>query len=771
MRTLSQTTEDQRTRLSVVVRGVVQGVGFRPFVHGLACRLELTGFVKNRNDDLAIEIEGRPAQLSSFLEVLRSCPPVPARIEEVCCAPLATTGEVGFRIEASERAEESAASFFAPDSATCRDCLVELLDPNNRRHRYPFICCAFCGPRLTVITAAPYDRDRTTMVRFPLCADCRAEYEDPRDRRFHAQSTACPVCGPRLELVDRQGEPLAGEPLAVAAGLIRQGGIVAIKGLGGYHLACDATDQGAVTGLRRRKYREEKPFALMVGDLQAADRLCQVSPEHRDLLVSAARPIVLMQRRVPAELAASVAPQSARLGLMLPYTPLHHLLLRALEGRPLVLTSGNRSDEPIAYQDADALARLGAIADAFLRHDRPIHLRCDDSVAMVSDSRPVLLRRARGYAPEPLRLPLELPRPVLAVGGHLKNSFVLGRGRHAFVSHHLGDLGDHQTYVAFRQAIEHYQALFAFTPELLVHDLHPEYASTLYAGERAGGGLATLAVQHHHAHVASCMAENGLGEPVIGVAFDGTGFGSDGSLWGGEFLVADYRSFRRAAHFRAVPLPGGEAGIRQPWRMALSHLLDAGEDPARLSIPEIDPTAVRVLERMVRQRVRSPLTSSVGRLFDAVASLLGLRNQVRFEGQAAMQLEWVAGSPDDDRGDGFPFDLVDEDTLVVDTRPLIRAVVAAHAQGRSTADVAGRFHLTLAEVIESVCRKLRLATGIETVVLSGGVFMNARLLRQTRRRLERAGFRLFSHSRVPCNDGGLGLGQLAVAAAALQGAG
>ena len=608
------------------------------------------------------------------------------------------------------------------------------------------------------------------MSKFPLCDACRAEYEDPTNRRFHAQPTCCPACGPRLQVLDHQGRPLeTADPLAHFAAALRNGQIGALKGLGGYHLACDARSGAAVAELRHRKHRDEKPFALMVADEVAAAALCEVQPSERELLVSPRRPIVVLRKRPNTVIAAEVAPGNPHLGIMLPYTPLHHLLLRMMNGIPLVMTSGNRSDEPIAYEDDTALERLADIADLFLTHDRPIHVRCDDSVTRIVQEREQPLRRSRGYAPQPIGLPMECAVPILAVGGQLKGTFALGRERHAFLSHHLGDLDHYEAYRAFLKDVDLYQELFAIEPQVLVHDLHPEYATTRYASERAQAsrtGIELLAVQHHHAHMASCMAENGLLGPVIGVSFDGTGYGTDGAIWGGEFLVGDYGQVRRAAHLRYVGMPGGDQAIREPWRMALAYLRDAGlnDDLLDRRIPTVNMRAVGI---MLERHFNTPLTSSAGRLFDAVAALAGLRDRVSFEGQAAMELEWLAG--DSAADETYPFGLTNGENsltepLVIDSRTLIRALAMDATRDIDAAVIARRFHASVARMIAEVCVRLRSLTGHRDVVLSGGVFLNARLTREATERLHAVGFQVYCHHHVPPNDGGLSLGQLAIAA-------
>src|SRR5438067_201768 len=629
-------------RRSIAVTGVVQGVGFRPYVHSLASRLGLSGFVRNRAGGVIIEVEGAADALDRVGSELRGRRPPLARIEELSCEERQPRGEAGFRIDRSAD-HPGGTVFISPDVATCPDCLRELDDPGDRRHRYPFLNGTNCGPRLTIVTGAPYDRERTTMAAFAMCADCRREYDDPRDRRFHAQPTCCPRCGPSLRVLDARALPVdAPAPVAYAARALLEGRIGAIKGLGGYHLACDARSERAVVALRARKSREEKPFAMMVADLAAAEALAQVSGAERELLLSPARPIVLLRRLAGAPVAPSVAPRDPLLGIMLPYTPLHHLLLRETRA-PLVMTSGNRSDEPIAHEDADAFDRLQGIADFFLAHDRPIHTRCDDSVVRVVGGRPLPIRRSRGSAPMPSSLPVPLREPTLALGGQLKSVFALAEGRRAFLSHHLGDLDHPAALRAWEESIARYQELCRIEPLRVVHDLHPDYASTRWA---VASGLERLFVQHHHAHFASCLAENGFIGPALGVCFDGTGYGLDGTIWGGEFLAGDIGSVVRAAHLLPVPMPGGERAIREPWRMAVAHLRAAGEDDA---LPGVDPAALSAVRRMLERSVNSPLTSSMGRLFDAIAAIAGTRaSEVSYEGQAAVELEWLATGLDAD---------------------------------------------------------------------------------------------------------------------------
>jgi hydrogenase maturation protein HypF len=750
-------------RRSIRVTGIVQGVGFRPFVHALASRLGLAGFVVNHAGRVEIEIEGEPEVLAVFARDLSaSCPPL-ARVQAIDMRPAPVRGENGFKIITS-RVESGSAVFVSPDAATCDACLQELFDPSDRRYRYPFINCTACGPRLTIVTGSPYDRERTTMAAFAMCGDCRAEYEDPADRRFHAEPIACFICGPRLTAVAADGRrALPGDPIESCADAIVRGEIAAIKGLGGFHLGCDASNAAAVSELRTRKRRDEKPFAVMVPDLGHADALGYVSVDDAAHLQSSARPIVLVRRR-PGSLTRvveAVAPGGEWVGLMLPYTPVHHLVMHALRGRPLVLTSGNVSDEPIAIDNQDAAARLGKIADLFLIHDRVIHVRCEDSVVRQSPGGPTIIRRSRGYAPAPIALSFACPEPVLAVGGQLKNTFALGRGRGAFLSHHLGDLDDLSAAKAFEHDLTLFEELFEVRPLVVAHDLHPDYASTRLAEARAGATL--VPVQHHHAHIASCMAENGLAGPVLGVAWDGAGWGTDGCVWGGEFLLGGYREVTRAAHFRYVRLPGGDRAAREPWRMLLAHVADAEIDSDGLLPAGVArPTQITVM-RMIGSGLNAPLTSSVGRLFDAVAALCGGPAASTFEGQSAMWLEALAERSDDDRP--YPFGWEGSAPMVLDTRPLIRAAVTDRRGGLSTAAIARRFHVTLMQITTEFAGQIRRSTGIRTVALSGGVFLNQVLAEGMQQALARDGFEVYRHRLVPPGDGGLCLGQLAVAAA------
>jgi hydrogenase maturation protein HypF len=748
-------------RVAVRVEGVVQGVGFRPFVYALAARLGLGGFVGNDVDGVFAEVEGSGTAVTAFLRDLeRDAPPL-ARIERVTTSRLPPGGPATFEIVTSEPGGRRRV-LVPPDAATCADCLRELADPADRRFGYPFINCTNCGPRFTIVRDVPYDRPLTTMAGFAMCEPCAAEYHDPADRRFHAQPVCCPACGPVLTLLDPGGSSIAGDPLSGAAGLLRDGRVLAVKGLGGYHLAADATSEDAARTLRARKHREDKPFAVLVATLDEARRLCVADDAAAELLAGPARPVVLLRKRPGNTVAAAVAPGNRQLGVMLPYTPLHHLLIRAA-ARPLVLTSGNVSDEPIAYRDEDALARLGGIADAFLTHDRPIHIRTDDSVARVHNGRPALIRRSRGYAPSPIAIHRAFPRPVLACGAELKNTFCLAKERHAFVSHHIGDLENAETLRSFTEGIDHFKRLFDVEPRVVAHDLHPEYLSTKYALDLDGATL--IGVQHHHAHIASCLADNGAGGPVIGVAFDGTGYGTDGTIWGGEFLIADLADFERAGHLAPVPMPGGAAAVREPWRMAAVYLnaaFDGAPPPDGLDVIRRNNDRWPMVVKMAGKGVNSPVTSSAGRLFDAVAALLGVRDAINYEGQAAVELEQHA-TPDE--AGWYEAGVSSHRTFRVNGVDLVRAAADDLLAGVRREVVAARFHNGVAAAIEAGCVLARERSGLGTVALSGGVFQNLLLLRETERRLAARGFAVLTHSRVPCNDGGVSLGQAVVAAA------
>jgi hydrogenase maturation protein HypF len=760
----------------VRVEGVVQGVGFRPHVYRLATGEGLAGHVFNDERGVLIEVEGARADLDRFLRRLGDEAPALAHVERVSEEEIEPAGDHGFEI-APSRAAGAADALVSADTATCADCLAELRDPADRRHRYPFTNCTNCGPRFTIVRDVPYDRPATTMAAFAMCERCRAEYEDPADRRFHAQPNACPDCGPRAVLRDARtweevADPGAGDVVEAAARAVLDGRIAAVKGLGGYHLAARADDERAVSALRARKHREDKPFAVMAPDLEAARRLVELTSGDERHLTGPRRPIVVARERAASGIAPSVAPRSADLGVMLPYAPLHHLLA-ADAAVPLVLTSGNVSDEPIAFADDDARERLAPIADLFLLHDRPIHVRTDDSVLRTLDpdvrTEPLLIRRSRGYVPEALGLPLDAP-PLLATGAELKSTFAIAKGRRAWVSHHIGDLKNFETLNAFRSGIAHFERLFAVTPRLVAHDLHPDYLSTRYALER--DDLEPLGVQHHHAHLAAALAEHGHTGPAAGAIFDGAGYGPDGTVWGGELLVGSLGSYERAGLMFPVRLPGGDAATREPWRMACSWLAAAlGRDdpplPATL-VGAVDGKRWEQVSDLARSGVSSPITSSAGRLFDAVAAIAGVRHTVDHEGQAAAELEGIADR-DEVGGAGYEIPLIGEDEgpILIDAREVIRAVAADAGAGVAAAVVSGRFHAGLAITTAAACARIASDRGLDRVVLSGGVFQNRLLLERTWRELTASGLEVLVPAALPPNDGGIAFGQAAVAAATL----
>ncbi len=790
--TVSRIKALQLARISV--RGIVQGVGFRPFVYGLATKHGLNGWVRNTSEDVKIEVEGEPESIEQFyLELKTKAPPL-ARIEGIAISYHPSTGYTSFEIHNSV-AEEGKYQLISPDVATCQACLSELLNPDDRRYRYPFTNCTNCGPRFTIIEDVPYDRLKTTMRYFQMCPRCQAEYDNPLDRRFHAQPNACPECGPQVELVDNQGNPVTARraatgqsplgAIARASQLLRNGQIVAVKGLGGFLLACDATNGRAVKKLRHRKRRSSKPFAIMVADMDEVRKHCYVSPEEEKLLTSPQSPIVLMRWKEDSCVSREVAPNLEYLGVMLPYTPLHHVLLRDAE-LPLVMTSGNISEEPIAKDNDEALRRLSGIADYFLVHNRDIYSRYDDSVTVVERGESQLVRRARSYAPYPVHLAFEA-KQVLGCGAEVKNSFCLTKDKHAFLSQHIGDMENVETLEHFDNTISLYRRLFRIQPEIIACDLHPDYLATRYARELAQSGSKLIPVQHHHAHIVSCLADNGLEAPVIGIAFDGTGLGSDGHIWGGEFLVVDYRSFRRAGHLQYLPLPGGDAAIKRPYRIAIGYILSLlGEDTldavilqnrstessegaarrTRLAFMEqVNEVEIEVIKRQIERGINSPLTSSMGRLFDAVSALIGIRGEIDYEGQAAVELEMASYKENwvDDK-ESYPYHIgEDKGTRIVRLVDLLSAIVGDLKQGTSQGRISVKFHNTVARMVNEMCRLIADTTGIRQVALSGGVFQNRLLLRKTVNLLETHGFQVFTHKQVPCNDGGISLGQALVA--------
>ena len=780
-------------REAITVRGVVQGVGFRPFVYRLAAEEGLAGFIGNDTGGVTIEIEGPAEKVKAFRRRLRDEAPPLSRIDSVTAQSVPPKQEKEFRIVLSDASGQVSTGIPA-DAATCADCLRELLDPKDRRYRYPFLNCTNCGPRFTITRRIPYDRPQTSMARFKMCAECQAEYDDPTNRRFHAQPNACPVCGPRVWQVAPDGAEIPSDdsvsgPVTGTIDRLIAGEIVAIKGIGGFHLAVDATNEFAVMRLRDRKHRYGKPLAVMVRDLEAARELCVMTPKEEELLITVARPIVLAPKRIGGGIAPSVAPGIPWMGVFLPYAPLQHLLFADSRVRALVMTSANLSEEPIAIDNDEALARLGKIADAFLMHDREILQRCDDSVMALVDGAPQLIRRARGFVPLAVPLPFEVP-PLLAVGGHLKNVFALAQGRFAYQSQHLGDLENLTGLDFFRESLKHLMHTFEIEPETVVHDLHPGYLSTSWAKEwasergfpprgpgpaRGGPGLRLIAVQHHHAHIAGCMAEHGIEGPVIGLSLDGTGYGSDGRIWGGEVLVSRLESFERFAHLDYVPMPGGEAAIREPWRMALGALHAGGfqiESAEVLAAVGVKQKDARVLQRMIVRGLNTPLTSSCGRLFDAVAAVVLGRGVVDYEAQAAIELEGLAVDEADELDSGYAFDWIAGDWRTreparISAGPLWRELFEDLRSGVAKPRIAARFHAGVAAAFTRAAVQARAATGVGQVALSGGCMHNRRLVRLLRAGLEAQGFEVLQHAQVSPGDGGLSYGQAVVAAATL----
>lgn len=768
-----------KVRRQLKVSGVVQGVGFRPFVYNLAHNLNLSGWVCNNAHGVELQIEGEKAQIETFVRQLVIDTPPLAVIEELQQVDLPVENSQTFEIIQTNRREQGFV-LVSPDICTCDDCLQEMYDPNNPRFSYPFINCTNCGPRFTIIKDLPYDREQTTMAEFPMCQLCSGEYHDPTNRRFHAQPNACPTCGPQISLVDFEGQQVEQtKAIEIAIDLLKAGKILGIKGLGGYHLACDACNQSAVQTLRQRKLREEKPFAIMVRDVDAARRFCYLDTSEAAVLESRQRPIVLLEKKQNTSIAADVAPGNAHLGVMLPYTPLHFMLLDQVEA--LVMTSGNISSEPIVYKDAEALQQLREIADFFLVHNREIWRRVDDSVLRVFRQQPYLLRRSRGYAPEPIKLHQGMI-PILAVGAEQKNTFALSKGNYVFVSHHIGDLENLETLESFETGIEDFKRMFNIAPRLVAYDLHPEYLSTKYAKNLAD--LPRLGIQHHEAHIASVMGEYNLRDQVIGVAFDGTGYGLDGHLWGGEFFVGDLSNFQRVAHLSYTPLPGGAKSIKDPWRTAASYLkASVGLADAFKTVlknnPQLQTGEWDLMWQGVEKGINAPNTSSMGRLFDGVAAVLGVRQKVSYEGQAAIELEQLAFEAaqrlqleptagelrfDYLRAGTIPGSLSSPGSLwEIDWRPIFQYLCTAEAAGVETGVLAWQFHQAVAEMVVRMVKELSANTSLRTVCLSGGVFQNMILLESTVTKLEQSGYRVCYHQKVPTNDGGIALGQLLIA--------
>jgi hydrogenase maturation protein HypF len=785
---MSKAAKQSLKSASISVRGIIQGVGFRPFVYGLAVKHNLKGWVYNTSEDVRIDVEGVAEAIEQFEQELRTKEPPLARIENLIIEYHRPRGYKEFEIRRS-RAQAGKYQLISPDIATCQACLGELLNPEDRRHHYPFTNCTNCGPRFTIIESMPYDRPKTTMRYFQMCSQCQAEYDNPLDRRFHAQPNACSKCGPQVQLVDNERNLVSeSNPIAVASQLLKKGKIVAIKGLGGFLLACDATNDAVVKALRQRKNRPSKPLAIMVATVEEAKRHCCVSPEEEQLLTSPQSPIVVMRWREKSSVSQEVVPNLRFLGVMLPYTPIHHILLREA-GLPLVMTSGNLSEEPIAKDNGEALKRLAGIADYFLMHNRDIYSRYDDSVAMVEMGTSQLVRRARGYAPHPIRLPFRT-RQVLGCGAEEKNTFCLTKDNYAFLSQHIGDMENMETLEYFDSTISLYKRLFHIQPEVVAHDLHLNYLATKYARELGESGMKLVPVQHHHAHIASCLADNGVESQVIGVAFDGTGMGADGNIWGGEFLVADYRSFNRVGHLEYLPLPGGAAAIKRPYRTAVGYILTLlgenalnaviaamnevqGKQFRLTSMGQVSEIEIEVIKRQIERRVNSPLSSSMGRLFDAISALLDIRGEIDYEGQAAVELEMAAHSfviardldeTISDIKERYPYRIVEHKGMrIVHLKELLSGMIEDLRQDVSKGVIAVKFHSTVAQMINEMCRLIADDAGINQVALSGGVFQNRLLLRKTVSLLESSGFQVLTHRQVPCNDGGISLGQAVIA--------
>ncbi|MDP2168705.1 MAG: carbamoyltransferase HypF [Thermodesulfovibrionales bacterium] len=750
--------------MRVTLTGVVQGVGFRPHVYNLASLMGLKGYVLNSAGGLTIEVEG--GSIEEFVQRLTSAPPPLAEIKEVGIEPLPPLGYHDFSIR--ESTDGGGLTIIPPDIATCPDCLREVSDPSDRRYRYPFTNCTNCGPRYTIARGIPYDRANTTMSAFRMCPDCEAEYHDPGNRRFHAQPNACPSCGPSLKLLIR-GEVSAGDPLSGTIKLLKEGRIVAVKGIGGFHLACDALNEDSVKTLRERKRKSNKPFAIMCPDVETARGFCLMDEVEEEALLSPRRPIVLLDKGFISPIAPSVSPSNMRLGVMLPYSPLHFLLFEEGGFNALVMTSGNLSEEPIVIDNGTALQRLSGLADAFLLHDRDIFMRADDSVLMVAGGRPRLVRRARGYAPLPVSFHLDSGE-VLSVGGELKNTFTLLKGKSAILSQHIGNMENDEALGFFEESLRNLKAIYRIEPKAVAHDLHPDYMTTIWAGR---SGLKAYPVQHHHAHIASSMAENGLTGKVIGVSLDGMGLGPDGSVWGGEFMTADYGGFKRMGHFKCVPMPGGDMAVKEPWRMAVSYIYDAFGDDAFDIIKGLGVFRERDVEgilNMIKKGVNSPLTSSAGRLFDAVSSMLGLCQSITYEAEAAIALEGACQRPSgvykpssgDDRADNsYPLNISSYTPMVVDFSLTVIGIINDIKKCLPTDIISGRFHSTVAEAVGRTVERISGLTGLKRVVLSGGVFQNRLLLDLALDALNGRGLEVYSHEKVPTNDGGISLGQAA----------
>jgi hydrogenase maturation protein HypF len=746
-------------RIAVHVYGIVQGIGFRPFIYRLAKRLDLSGYVRNNSTGVLIEIQGEKNNIDYFIKTLKNYPPPLAQLTAIKTRTVAVKNETGFKIIKSKRFDQRN-TLISPDIATCDDCNHELVHAGDRRYLYPFINCTHCGPRFTIITDIPYDRPNTSMSEFIMCPECQKEYDNPADRRFHAQPNACPLCGPWLEFFDRNGKLMRGDPLMNAIGAIENGYIVALKGVGGFHLAVDAYNRNAVARLRRRKHRFEKPLALMVRDLKYAQEIVYLSDAEKIQIASPQRPIVLCRTKKDLSFAKEVSPDNNYLGIMLPYSPLHTLLFEKSAFRCLVMTSANISEEPICYQNKECFIRMKEIVDCFLFHNREIYTRCDDSVIRLYKNRPFIIRRSRGYAPRPIILK-KAAKSVLAVGGQLKSSICLTKDNLAFVSQHIGDLENLETLSYFEHTIRYFQRLFEISPERIIYDLHPDYLSTKWAKEN--DAIPSFPLQHHYAHSLSVMAENGIEDEIIGISLDGNGYGSDGQIWGGEILICNVSNFQRYGYFSYIPMPGGEYAIKQTWRMACSYLFHYLPDAIKIA-RELFPKQVKKMElikNMIDKNINSPLTSSCGRLFDAVAAILGIREEISYEGQAAILLEAAAeryrGNSVADIGQ---FKLVEKgDTFIIDSKEIIQRIVQFTFCGSPVEVLSYAFHQKLIEMFITLAVKIRDKTKINQVALSGGCFQNMILLSGVYEALVKKGFEVYTNSEVPVNDGGISLGQ------------
>jgi hydrogenase maturation protein HypF len=749
-------------RVKYLFSGIVQGVGFRPFIYRLAIENSLTGFVQNRSDGVVVEVQGKPEAIKKFdSRIKKELPPL-ANVVNISKKEIPIVDEKSFQIISSHK-DKQASVHITPDYATCNDCLKELFDPKDRRYRYPFINCTNCGPRLTIIKDIPYDRINTSMSKFPLCPECRKEYEDPSNRRFHAEPNACPVCGPKLSLLNENGDQIScPDPIESTIDLLKKENILAIKGLGGFHLAVDATNTDAVKRLRSRKFREAKPFAIMVKNIEHASKIAELMPEEKELLLSAERPIVLVKKKLKTVISDAIAPGMANLGIMLPYTPLHHLLLEKFDA--LVMTSANQTDEPICIDNNEAVRRLQGIADFFLVHNRDILVRCDDSIAIVAEKKPRIVRRSRSFSPKPVILKDSYPN-ILALGGQLKNTICILKENCAFLSPYIGDMETPQARDFLHESISLMERITECKPDLIVCDLHPGYYTTQVAQKMAGENV--IQVQHHHAHIVSCMAENNISGDVIGLSMDGTGYGEDGAVWGGEFLIANETSFTRAGHIKYFLLPGGEAAIHEPWRIAASLLQDIygpdWKDIAKKLKLVPDKANLSLLDTVMEKKINSPYTSSLGRVFDAVSAILGLRSKVSFEGQAAMELEaFFTGKTDL----SMPFSILEENNqYVLDLCPMIKDIVERRLRGESLEALASGFHISLVQAFMAMVEKIRKKTGLNGIALSGGCFQNRALLQKSISKMKASGFEVFSHHLVPTNDGGIALGQAVCAGA------